>query len=108
MLTPVLSVYRIMGVMLPTLGAERRAIVVVGLGYGDESKGATVDYLASVLDDTVAVVAKRLATYHEMTKPLEDYYHEQGVLAEVDAAKSPDEVFARMADIVRSRWEGGS
>jgi adenylosuccinate synthase len=38
------------------LGRARQAIVVVGLGYGDESKGATVDYLASVLDDTVAVV----------------------------------------------------
>lgn len=59
-------------------------------------------------DDTVAVVARRLATYHEMTKPLEMYYREQGVLVEVDAAQSPDEVFARMIEIVRGRWEGGS
>ncbi|MFT3887424.1 MAG: adenylosuccinate synthetase [Arachnia sp.] len=34
----------------------RQAVVVVGLGYGDESKGATVDYLASALPDTAAVV----------------------------------------------------
>ena len=33
-----------------------RPIVVVGLGYGDESKGATVDYLASTIGDTAAVV----------------------------------------------------
>ncbi|ORM33379.1 adenylosuccinate synthetase [Williamsia sp. 1135] len=31
-------------------------IIVVGLGYGDESKGATVDYLASQIPDTAAVV----------------------------------------------------
>ncbi|MFZ2242157.1 MAG: adenylosuccinate synthetase, partial [Gordonia amarae] len=31
-------------------------IIVVGLGYGDESKGATVDYLASTIRDTAAVV----------------------------------------------------
>lgn len=31
-------------------------IVVVGLGYGDESKGATVDFLASQIPDVAAVV----------------------------------------------------
>ncbi len=31
-------------------------VIVVGLGYGDESKGATVDHLAAVIPDTVAVV----------------------------------------------------
>ncbi len=31
-------------------------IIVVGLGYGDEAKGATVDFLASRIPDTVAVV----------------------------------------------------
>lgn len=35
---------------------SRAAIIVVGLGYGDEAKGATVDFLASTLPDTVAVV----------------------------------------------------
>jgi len=37
---------------LPT---ERGAVIVVGLGYGDEAKGATVDALASHIGDTVAV-----------------------------------------------------
>ncbi|WP_430594738.1 adenylosuccinate synthetase [Isoptericola sp. QY 916] len=36
--------------------APRQAIVVVGLGYGDESKGATVDHLAASTPDAVAVV----------------------------------------------------
>jgi adenylosuccinate synthase len=31
-------------------------VVVVGLGYGDEAKGATVDFLASQIPDTTAVV----------------------------------------------------
>ncbi|OZB86623.1 MAG: hypothetical protein B7X41_13820, partial [Microbacterium sp. 14-71-5] len=35
---------------------ERASIIVVGLGYGDEAKGATVDFLASRIPDTVAVV----------------------------------------------------
>lgn len=36
--------------------ACRQAVVVVGLGHGDEAKGATVDHLAATLPDTVAVV----------------------------------------------------
>lgn len=38
-----------------TLPTERGAIIVVGLAYGDEAKGATVDALASHIPDTVAV-----------------------------------------------------
>lgn len=33
-----------------------RAIIVVGLGFGDEAKGATVDHLARAIPDTTAVV----------------------------------------------------
>lgn len=33
-----------------------RPVVVVGLGYGDEGKGAAVDHLAATTGDTVAVV----------------------------------------------------
>lgn len=39
-----------------SLPRTRAAIVVIGLGYGDESKGATVDFLAHHLADTAAVV----------------------------------------------------
>lgn len=34
---------------------RRTPVVVAGLGYGDEAKGATVDALAALLPDTVAV-----------------------------------------------------
>ncbi|HMS73721.1 adenylosuccinate synthetase [Gordonia sp. (in: high G+C Gram-positive bacteria)] len=40
----------------PIVRPKGSPIVVVGLGYGDESKGATVDYLASTIGDTAAVV----------------------------------------------------
>ncbi|GAB06789.1 adenylosuccinate synthetase [Gordonia amarae] len=40
----------------PTPRPKGAPIIVVGLGYGDESKGATVDYLASTIGDTAAVV----------------------------------------------------
>jgi adenylosuccinate synthase len=39
-----------------TLPTEHAAIIVAGLGYGDESKGATVDALAAHIPDTTAVV----------------------------------------------------
>jgi len=34
----------------------RQPIVLFGLGFGDESKGATVDYLSATIPDTIAVV----------------------------------------------------
>jgi adenylate kinase len=43
-------------------------------------------------DDKVEVIAKRLATYHELTEPLIDYYQERGLLQRFDGSRSPDEV----------------
>lgn len=34
----------------------RTPVIVVGLGYGDEAKGATVDFLAHTLPDTTSVI----------------------------------------------------
>lgn len=34
----------------------RQPIFVIGMGFGDEAKGATVDYLSATIPDTVAVV----------------------------------------------------
>lgn len=36
--------------------SRRQPVVVVGLGFGDEAKGATVDYLSSTIPDAAAVV----------------------------------------------------
>ena len=43
-------------------------------------------------DDKVEVIKKRLATYHELTEPLIDYYQERGLLQRFDGSRSPDEV----------------
>ncbi|MFN8217004.1 MAG: adenylate kinase [Solirubrobacterales bacterium] len=43
-------------------------------------------------DDKPEVVRKRLATYHEKTEPLIDYYDHRSVLRRIDGAAPPDEV----------------
>ena len=45
-------------------------------------------------DDEPETVAKRLAVYHEQTKPLIDYYQAHDVLVHIDGTRSIDEVFA--------------
>jgi len=54
-------------------------------------------------DDTEEVVAQRLAAYHAQTEPLEAYYREQGLLAEVDGTQDIDAVFVQSREVVRSR-----
>ena len=43
-------------------------------------------------DDEPEKVRKRLATYHELTEPLIDYYEERGLLRRFDGTRSPTEV----------------
>jgi adenylate kinase len=43
-------------------------------------------------DDKEATIRKRLATYHEKTEPVIDYYQERGLLQRFDGSRSPDEV----------------
>ncbi|MGB9067158.1 MAG: adenylate kinase [Candidatus Acidiferrales bacterium] len=56
-------------------------------------------------DDTAQVVNQRLTAYHRQTRPLADYYRHQGVLEEVDASVSVDEVSRALGEIVK-RAEG--
>ena len=43
-------------------------------------------------DDRRETIEKRLATYHEKTEPVIDYYQERGLLQRFDGSRSPDEV----------------
>jgi adenylate kinase len=43
-------------------------------------------------DDKPDTIRKRLATYHEKTEPLIDYYERRGLLRRFDGARSPEEV----------------
>jgi adenylate kinase len=47
-------------------------------------------------DDNEAAVAERLKVYDEKTKPLVDYYTEQGLLRSIDAEGEVEEVTARL------------
>jgi adenylate kinase len=52
-------------------------------------------------DDCEEIVAPRLQAYEKQTAPLVAYYRRLGVLHDVDAAKSVEEVTQRVLEIVR-------
>ena len=47
-------------------------------------------------DDKPEVIRKRLATYHEKTEPLIEYYESQGLLSRVDGDQPPEVVTDRI------------
>lgn len=47
-------------------------------------------------DDTAEVVKERLKAYHAQTKPVEEFYHQKGIVHQITGSKSPDEVFQAM------------
>jgi adenylate kinase len=47
-------------------------------------------------DDDQQVIARRLEQYEQLTRPLAQYYRQQGLLHEVDGYGPPEEVFARI------------
>jgi adenylate kinase len=52
-------------------------------------------------DDTEDVVLNRLEVYASQTEPLEHFYWERGLLRDVEAIGTPDEVFASANAILR-------
>lgn len=51
-------------------------------------------------DDRPEVVERRLAVYHEMTAPLEQFYDERGVLRHVDGTRAPAEVHDHIRAVI--------
>ncbi len=49
------------------------------------------------LDDTAAVIAKRLAIYREQTEPTVGHYRAKGVLVVIRAERSIDEIYVDLA-----------
>jgi adenylate kinase len=43
-------------------------------------------------DDRPETIKKRLAVYHDQTKPLVAYYEDQGILRRFDGSRPPTEV----------------
>ncbi len=56
--------------------------------------------LARRPDDDESVVRNRLEVYKRQTQPIEDYYRRAGLLAEIEASVSPDDVFASLLKLV--------
>jgi adenylate kinase len=51
-------------------------------------------------DDQPDIIRQRMATYHEQTKPLSDYYRGRKLLYPIDAMGTVDEVFTRLRQTV--------
>lgn len=55
-------------------------------------------------DDNPETISRRMEVYDQQTAPLLDYYRSRGMLVEVDAVGSPDDVFRRVqASLSRER-----
>jgi adenylate kinase len=54
-------------------------------------------------DDTAEVIAKRLHVYHKTTRPLIQYYQEQGFYIGVDGNRSIEEIFGSIIGMIQSR-----
>lgn len=54
-------------------------------------------------DDNVDALKKRLASYHDQTLPLVDYYMRKGLHWRVDASKAAEDVFSKIDNIFKSR-----
>jgi adenylate kinase len=53
-------------------------------------------------DDTEEVARKRLEVYEAQTKPLIDYYREEGLLVNIDGYQSIDEVTAELREAIEN------
>jgi adenylate kinase len=51
-------------------------------------------------DDKPEVVRHRLATYHDKTEPLVEYYEDRGILHRIDGKPAPDEVGSRVSALL--------
>ena len=51
-------------------------------------------------DDTEETAVNRLKVYEEQTSPLVEYYEEKGVLAPIDGAGTPEEVFQSILEVL--------
>lgn len=63
----------------------------------DQCGGQVVARSDDLGEDTVR---RRLELYHRQTEPLKEYYAERGLLRVVDGIGTPDEVFARIVEVL--------
>ena len=84
-------------------GVGRRNDPVTGRIYHvtfDPPPPEIADRLVHRKDDTAEAISKRLRYYHEWTAPIIPFYERQGLLRRVDGVGTPDEVTARITDVL--------
>jgi adenylate kinase len=52
------------------------------------------------IDDDLETIRERFRQYTSLTQPLLDYYRQRGLLRQINAEGSPDEVFAKIRAVV--------
>ena len=55
------------------------------------------------VDDNEETIKQRLATFHEVTKPVIDHYGAQGKLKIVNSEQDPDDVFEDVKKIIEHK-----
>lgn len=88
--------------------AGRRACVHCGATYHIVHAPTKVENICDVCggdlilrdDDKPETVTKRLTVYHNQTKPLIDYYKEEGILETVDGTADLEDVFKAVVTIL--------
>lgn len=53
-------------------------------------------------DDSRDVIENRINVYNKQTKPLIEFYKERGILSDIDAGKTPDEVDNEIQEVLSS------
>ncbi|HEX3599466.1 MAG TPA: adenylate kinase [Lacipirellulaceae bacterium] len=86
---------------LDRLLAERHMPLDLVLAL-DVSEGLLVERLLARgrLDDDLETIRERFRQYHLLTQPLLEYYRRRGVLRQIGAEGTPDQVFAKIRSIV--------
>jgi adenylate kinase len=62
----------------------------------------TGEQLIRRIDDNEETLMNRLSIFHEITKPVVEYYRKKGTLHKIDASKTPDQVFAQIDKLLVS------
>ena len=86
--------------------SERRTDPVTGRSYHlvkSPPPKEIIDRLIQRDDDRPEIIRRRCSVYNEKTKKVVDMYREDGVLVEVDANPSPDEVYVNVKKIIEAK-----
>lgn len=94
--------------VIVTRMSGRRACLSCGATYHLEHNAPKVANVCNTCgaalvqrdDDKPETVQKRLEVYHAQTKPLIQYYKDQGVLRQVDGTKNMNQVFEDIINII--------